>query len=298
MNNRILLISLSNIGDAIMTTPVLQALHAHFPEASIDIVADQRSAIIFQHCPYRGEIILKQKQAFLRGGPALIRQLRKRHYDLAVDLRTDGLAFLLRADRRLTHWGSKPYGFHAVEQHMGIIRSLYGEQPLPGCCVWPGKEDETAADHALRDYQGKKLLALGPGANYPGKIWPHKAFVNLVQQLRDSFDAVILLGDKKDREMSFMIEKQSALPCVNVCGGTTLLTAAAILRRVNVFVGNDSGLGHLASAVNTPTVTLFGIGQPDRYRPWGEHSRWLVGDGQNIENIPVTEVAVCVRQLC
>ena len=100
--NKILFISLSNIGDAIMTTPVLHALHQLYPEAIIDIVGDQRSSEIFKHCPYRGEIFHKQKNSFLRGVPALLMTLWAQSYDLVVDIRTDGLAYLLPAGKRLS----------------------------------------------------------------------------------------------------------------------------------------------------------------------------------------------------
>ncbi len=88
----ILLITLSNIGDALMTTPVLEALHRQYPQAVIDIVTDARASDLFEHCPYRGEIILKQKG--WRGTIALLKQLRVTRYDLIVDLRTDGLTLL------------------------------------------------------------------------------------------------------------------------------------------------------------------------------------------------------------
>jgi len=57
-----------------------------------------------------------------------------------------------------------------------------------------------------------------------------------------------------------------------------------------VFVGNDSGLGHMASAAGIPTITVFGVGEPDRYRPWGEKALWLVGEKQNINNVTVDDV--------
>ncbi|MGB5439175.1 MAG: glycosyltransferase family 9 protein, partial [Gammaproteobacteria bacterium] len=96
----ILLITLSNIGDAVMTTPVLEALHHRYPKARIDIVTDARAGSLFEHCPYRGEIILKHKG--WRGTLALLKRLRTTRHDLVVDLRTDGLALLLHARRRLT----------------------------------------------------------------------------------------------------------------------------------------------------------------------------------------------------
>lgn len=279
-----------------MTTPVLQALHEKFPSAIIDIVADQRSSEIFLNCPYRGEIFHKEKQSFLRGGPALIRKLRTRKYDLVVDLRTDGLAWLLRADKRLGRWQGKPYGTHAVEQHMGIIYKLHGNNKIPSCRVWIGKPDDDFARQVLHEHYGKKLLGLGPGANWPGKIWPYLNYLGLIDGAKDHFDAVILLGNRKDQEISGIIAAQSVLPCVDLSGKTSLLQAAAVLKQMEIFAGNDSGLGHLASGVNTPSITIFGIGQPERYRPWGNKARWLVGEMDNIENITVENVASCVEK--
>lgn len=279
-----------------MTTPVLQALNEKFPSAIIDIVADQRSSEIFLNCPYRGVIFHKEKQSFLRGGPALIRKLRTRKYDLVVDLRTDGLAWLLRADKKLTRWQGKPYGPHAVEQHMGVIYKLHGNNEIPACCVWTGKPDEEFAREILCKHYGKKLLGLGPGANWPGKIWPYRNYLGLIDRAKDHFDAVILLGNRKDQEISGIIAAQSVLPCVDLSGKTSLLQAAAVLKQMEIFAGNDSGLGHLASGVNTPSITIFGIGQPERYRPWGNKARWLVGEMDNIENITVENVASCVEK--
>lgn len=291
---RILLISLSNIGDAIMTTPVLQALHAGFPEALIDIVGDRRSSEIFLHCPYRGRIFNKDKQRFLRGLPALLYELRSIRYNLIVDLRTELIAYLLRADKRLCRWHRKSYGMHSVERHMGVIRAVHGTRPMPPCIVWPGEADRIFANRILQDYRGKDLLGIGPGANWPGKIWPQQNYLKLIERLQHKFGAVVLLGDEKDRKISQIIAEKSALPCVDLCGKTTLLQAAAVLQETSLFIGNDSGLSHMASGVNTATITLFGVGQPERYRPWGDRSKWLVGVDQKIENISVDNVVSCL----
>ena len=71
---------------------------------------------------------------------------------------------------------------------------------------------------------------------------------------------------------------------------TSVLEAVAIQRRLDIFVGNDSGLGHMASAAGIPTLTIFGTGDPDRYRPWGASALWLVGQNQEIKNVPVGAV--------
>jgi len=287
---RILFITLSNIGDAILTTPVLQALHDRFPEAAIDIVADERSSEMFLYCPYRGRILHKRKRGQLRGVIALWKELFWTRYDLVVDLRTDGMAYLLRAKKRLTKWQRRARGPHAVEQHMGIIHRLHGDRPIPGCRIWPGEENFAWARKTLAGYHGGRLLGLGPGANWPGKIWPARNFLSLIEQLRTRFDATVLVGNAHDRRLAVSIAQDSAVPCLDLCGQTTLLQAAAILQQIAVFVGNDSGLGHMASAVGTPSLTIFGHGQPERYRPWGEKALWLVGADQNIENVAVRDV--------
>lgn len=289
-----MLISLSNIGDAIMTTPVLQALHAGFPEAQIDIVSDRRSSDIFLNCPYRGGIFNKDKQRFLRGLPALLFELRSIRYNLIVDLRTEFTAYLLRADKRLCRRHRKPYGLHSVERHMGVIHAVHGTRPIPSCIVWTGEADRKFAGMTLQEHRGKNLLGIGPGANWPGKIWPQQNYLKLIESLRHKFEAVVLLGDDKDRKISQPIADKSVLPCIDLCGKTTLLQAAAVLEETSLFVGNDSGLGHMASGVNTASITLFGIGQPERYRPWGDQSQWLVGAEQKIENISVDDVVSCL----
>ena len=292
----ILVITLSNIGDAIMTTPVLEALHRRYPQAMIDLVADRRSSEVFSHCPYRGRIVLKDKRAGWRGTLKLVRDLRRTRYDLIVDLRTDGLAYLLRARRRFTKWQCRPRGPHAVERHMGVIAAL-GVLDIPPTRIWLTPELERNATRHLRPLPGDRWLALGPSANWEPKIWPAECFRALIAQLRDSFDGLILLGGPGDTERCRAVVRDCPLPHVDLAGRTGLLEAAAVLARASVFVGNDSGLGHLASAVGTPTLTLFGPGEPRRYHPWGVQARWLTSPGNDLQRLHAEAVAEEIRTL-
>ncbi len=81
------------------------------------------------------------------------------------------------------------------------------------------------------------------------------------------------------------------LRVLDCCGKTDLLTTAALLEQADYFVGNDSGLGHLASAVGTPSFSVFGVGQPHRYRPWGDKALWLQDAEHNIANVTAQSVA-------
>ena len=297
---KILFISLSNIGDAIMTTPVLLALHECYPEAVIDIVGDRRSSEVFKHCPFRGEIFHKQKQRFLRGIPALLKALWLQSYDLIVDIRTDGLTYLIPAGKRYTKFNKKlnrkTTGPHAVQQHMSIISGLYQGDP-PQSKVWFGDAENKFAEEALDKYYGKRLLGLGTGANAEIKIWPKENYLSLVEKTGKLFDAIIFLGNDGDKESSSFISSRVETPCINLCGMTNILQAVAVLQCLVGFIGNDSGLGHMAGATGIPTITLFGIGEPDRYRPWGSKSSWLQDKNNRLENIKVDDVVYSLKKL-
>jgi len=288
--NKILLITLSNIGDAVMTTPILEALHRTWPLATIDIVTDARASQLFTHCPFAGSVVLKDKQAGWRGTVALVKELRRTRYDLVVDLRTDGLTLLLRAGHRLTRRGNRPLGHHAVERHFGVISRHIGTGSIPATKIWFSETEHRFADEQLSGLPGQRWLALGPGARWQPKRWPALHFRALVNQIEEKFDAVILLGDTTEVAACQDIGSQLPLPAINLAGKTNLMQAAAVLTRAQLFVGNDSGLGHITAATGTPTVTVFGPGDPARYHPWHPQARWIQSSTGNIEDIAVDTV--------
>ena len=293
----ILLITLSNIGDAVLTTPVMEALHGKYPQAIMDIVTDARASQLFTHCPYRRHVILKDKQLGWRGTLVLARQLRARRYDLVVDLRTDGLTLLLRAHRRLTRRRGKPSGRHAVERHFGVIRERERLDTIPPVHAWLGNAEKDWARHQLAGLPGQRWLALGPGARWQDKCWPAQQFSILASPLQAHFDAVILLGSTLDRDSCAQIAATLPLPGLNLAGETTLLPATAVLQRARLFVGNVSGLGHLAAAAGTPTVSIFGPGDPQRYHPWHPQARWVQSMTGAVKDVTVASVTEQVLAL-
>ena len=290
--HNILLITLSNIGDAIMTTPVMVALHEKYPQAVMDIVADARCSELFTHCPGKGEIFLKDKQAGWRGVVSLARQLRTKRYDLVVDLRTDGLTLLLRTRRCLTRRGSKARGYHAVQRHFAVLGPHEGISKIPATCIWLSGQERDFARRQLAALPGERWLALGPGARWAPKRWPAAAFRELADRLQTQFDGVVLLGSTEDADRCQQVMDGMLLPCINLAGKTGLLQTAALLQQAALFVGNDSGLGHMAAACNTATLTVFGPGDPARYHPWHPQARWLQSDSGDIADVAVEAVAL------
>ena len=292
---RVLFITLSNVGDAIMSTTVLEALRSHCPRAVIDLVADRRSSRLFSQCPYRGVIYHKDKRKFLRGAPALLWQTRRVRYDLIVDIRTDGLSYLMKGRRRLTKWGGEPYGEHAVEEMMGVIRRLHGHKPLPPTRVWYGEEERDYARRALAGLDATRLLVIAPGSREEAKRWGGDNFAAFANALSKRFTAAALLGVASERGLTAAVAARLCLPCVDLAGGNDLLQAAALCERARLFIGNDSGLGHVAVAAGAPALILFGPHRPERVRPWGENVLCLAAADRRVERIPVSEAVTRVR---
>ena len=292
-----MLITLSNIGDALMTTPVMEALHRKYPRTLLDIVTDRRSIGLFEHCPYRGTLFLRDKQLGWRGTLALLQQLRQARYDLVVDLRTDGLAWLLRSRRRLTRWGCDQGKAHAVQRHMAVIAQREHIDDIPPVCTWLSSAEPRFAQQALAELPGNRWLALGPGARWEPKRWPVRHFIELVARLQTEVDAIVLLGSTADADCCRELATAVSLPCLDLAGKTTLLQAGALLQQTRLFVGNDSGLGHLATAVGTASLALFGPGDPARYSPWGSQGYWLQSPTGLIADLPPDDVARCAREI-
>jgi len=295
--DKILFISLSNIGDAVMTTPALHELHRAFPGAVIDIVAGSRSLPVFLHCPYRGEIFLKDKKKLLRGYPDLLRQLRRTHYGLVVDLRTDGFSLLLKASKRYQKRRSRGSGMHAVQEHLAIIEDLTGVSGRPETHIWLSDEEINFAKTVMHEFADADCLAIGPGCGGPEKVWPADRFAALANDLQDVFSGVVLLGGPGDSAYAAEAIKTMKCRTLDLTGKTDILQAVAVIKQCKLFIGNDSGLGHLASAVATPSLTLFGVGQPDRYHPWQDKAAWLTGHDHEVRNIPVEQALESVQKL-
>ncbi|MCH7695210.1 MAG: glycosyltransferase family 9 protein [Proteobacteria bacterium] len=294
---RILFISLSCVGDAVMTTPVLQALHQLYPQALIDIVADRRSSDLFLCCPYRGEIVHKDKHKAFRGVVSLLKELRARKYDVIIDLRTDGVAYLLRGKKRYTKWRAQPYGTHSVEQLMGVIRRIYGDRPIPAANVWLAEAHYKFAEKSLSVLPGKQWLALAPGVGgAEEKLWPVDKYATLANSLTDLFSGVILVGSVNERQFTAAVSRNLTVPFVDMAGNTDLLQVAALIKCARMFVGSDSGLGHVASAVSVPSLTFFSVDTPERCRPWGNKGVWLTGENQDARGITIHHAEAKIRQ--
>jgi heptosyltransferase-3 len=279
----ILFITLSNIGDVILTTPTLESLHRQYPTAVIDIVCDKRSAILFRYCPYVDRQILKEKRSGWLGLFRLVSQLRKKKYDLAVDLRTDGLLVLIQSKIKIFKLSNHAtIHLHSAEKHYASLGNDV-HVAMPNTCIWLSKKERDFADAVFKDKS--RVLTIGLGANTSEKIWPTQHYALLANALAHFFDEVLLVGDQHDAKLATIFKATCTLPVVDFCGKLDLLETTALMKKTLFFIGNDSGLGHLASAIGLKSFTIFGTGQPKRYAPWNKNAIWYQDPAHAIKNI-------------
>lgn len=266
----ILFITATRIGDAVLSTGLLSHLLDRHAQASLTIVAGPSAAPLFAAVPGLERLIGLTKRRGALHWIELYRAVAPRRWDVVVDLRGSALAYLLRARRRCVMAKGNP-AEHRVRQ----LAHLFALDPPPSPRLWLASHHEQAAAALLA--VGGPVLAIGPAANWRGKEWRAERFAELAQRLVSigplAGARVAILAAAHERAQAAPVI--NALPperCVDLVGHVDLLTAAAVLKRCAFFVGNDTGLMHIAAAMGTPTLGLFGPSRPEQYAPWGPHT--------------------------
>lgn len=274
----ILFITATRIGDAVLSSGLIKLLSDQIPNARFTIVAGPLAAPLFAHVPGLDRVIVMEKGKGKGHWFKLWNQVRHKKWGLVVDLRGSGTALFLRREKRAI-WKKTPG--EPVHKVIDAARTLKLEGDPPSPHLYINDEVQALADGLLGD--GGPILAMGPASNWIGKVWPIERFIQTAAQLLDkdgpmAGGRLLILGGPEDQRMVEELRMATARGrCIDLTGKVDLLTAYACLRRARMFVGNDSGLMHIAAAAGTPTLGLFGPSDERRYAPWGEHTAAIRG---------------------
>lgn len=270
----ILFVTATRIGDAVLSTGLVSYLFGRCPQARLTIAAGPVAAPLFTAVPGLERLIVLKKRPLSLHWLELYGRVAARRWDLVVDLRGSALAWGLRARaRRIAGKGD------AAQHRVRELGLLFGLDPPPAPTVWTGPEHERAASALLP--AGLPVLAIGPAANWRGKQWRAERFAELALRLTAADGP---LPGARVAVMAAAHERAQAAPLLaaiaparllDLVGRTDLPTAAAVLRRAALFVGNDTGLMHIAAASGTPTLGLFGPSPASRYAPWGPRADFV-----------------------
>lgn len=271
---RLLFITATRIGDAVLSTGILGEMIERHPGIEATVAVGRLSAPLFAAVPGLERILLIDKQSFNRHWLKVWKSTVFKYWDIVIDLRGSAVSYLVPAGKRYVIGRKKP-GRHRVEE----LGDLIGMAPPPAPRLWLAEAVRERAAALLPD-DGRPVLAVAPAANWQGKTWPAGRFAELA--LRLTADDGILPG-ARIAVLAAPHEMFQARPVLQAAGArgvnlfekSDLLMAAGCLERADFFVGNDSGLMHLAAAAGTPTLGLFGPSPEIRYRPWGPKAAYV-----------------------
>ena len=268
---RLLFITSTRIGDAVLSSGVLTEMARRHPGARITVACGADAAPLFAALPELDRVIIIRKKKYGLHWLGLWAKCAPHFWREVVDLRRSAIAFFLPTLHRRILARGLPEG-HRVEQ---IARGLGFDAPL-GPLLWTAPEHEQAARDLMGE--GPPVLAVAPIANWRGKQWPSYRFITLIRRLTGPEGIlpgarVAVLGAASERVAAEpVLAEIPAERRIDLVGQADLLTALAFLRRCKLFVGNDSGLMHLAAAAGVPTLGLFGPSRDEHYAPWGTNT--------------------------
>lgn len=293
---KILIVAPSWVGDAVMSQPLLARLKAADPDATIDVLGPAWVLPVYARMtevsatltsPFaHGELALKKRFA-------LARELAARGYDRVVvlpnSLKSALVPFFAGIRERVGFVGEARYGLlnrrHVLDKTaLPLMVERFAQlAQVPGTPLArpvapprlqssPAQQDATFA--AIGQARPARLAVLCPGAEYgPAKRWPEEHFAAAARTLTERGYAVWLIGSPKDREIGETIVRHAAGACVSLCGTTSLAQAIDLIAAADLVICNDSGLMHVAAALDRPQAALFGSSSPGFTPPLSAHAR-------------------------
>jgi ADP-heptose:LPS heptosyltransferase len=274
----ILFIGPTRIGDAVLASGLIKKLADEAPGARFTIVVGPAAAPLFTEVPGLDDLIVMEKRKGAGHWFSLWNRVREKRWSLVVDMRGSAITSFLRRDRRAVHKKSFGEPVHKVVEAARLL-TLEDDPPAPFLFT----SDEIEARAAELVPEGGPILAMGPAANWLGKTWPIERFARVAIELLDAEGAMaggrlMILGGPDDvRYVEPLNRAISRDRVIDLTGQVDLLTAHAAFRRARLFIGNDSGLMHLAAAAGTPTIGVFGPSDDRLYAPWGPDTRAVRG---------------------
>ncbi len=274
----ILVVTLSNIGDVVLTLPIIDTLLVNFPSARLSIITSRQVKELFENNPNVKEVIIYNKKASIRKKLRLVSNLRKRGYDLILDLRNSLFPYLIGAPCRSSIFCRVPAGIsHMGDRHLWKLKSVIRNpiSVIRNQSTWIRKEDERYVSQFLKDNgvkENDRLVGVSPGARSHTKRWKKDGFGYVCERLagKDAIK-VVMIGDKEELPLAREIASELKNKPIITCGQTSLLQLFSLINHCSLLISNDTAPMHIGSYLNVPVVAIFGPTNPKKYSPQGEN---------------------------
>lgn len=296
------MVKLSAIGDVVHTLPSLAVLHRLYPQANITWVVEEAAADLLTGHPYLHRVLISRRKKWLkelrkgrvgsvgRELSAFLGALRDRTYDLVIDfhgLFKSSLIVLLSGGKRRVGYDSwqelsflalnervpEDMNKHAVDRYLDLVYHL-GAQPTPmrEFLIPHEQEAERRVDALLKARgisRGEPFVVLNPLALWETKLWNNDGFVHICDDLFTKLRLKSVLVGIEHKSLRYIAARTKS-PVIDLIGQTTLKELVCLLKKAKLMVTTDSGPMHIAAAVDTPIVALFGPTDPRRTGPYGD----------------------------
>ncbi len=296
---RILMIRTDRIGDVVLSTPAIKALRDAYPQSHIAFMVRPYARDIVEGNPYLDEVIMYDKYGAQRGFLSAILfglRLRKKKFDTAIILhptnRAHILAFVAGIPNRIGFGRKLPFLLtralndkkflgqkHELEYTLEILKNI-GIEAHDKTLYVPVKDDSRRSVSLKLAEKGAGdsdlLIGVHPGASCPSKRWPLERFAALIDRLKTDYSArIVLISAPEEANCVAELKKIIKSEVIDLSGQTPIRELTALLKRCALFISNDSGPVHIATAVGTPSVVIFGRKQPGlspkRWGPTGKN---------------------------
>jgi heptosyltransferase-1 len=302
----ILIIKLSAIGDVVHSLPLLEVLRGRFPSGRIDWVIEEAASNLVEGHPDLDQLIVfprkgwldrfSRKRDYINVGKELITffgELRRREYDVVIDLqgllKSGVLTCFARGSRKIGLSGAREGSFlfvnervgfpgpdiHALDRYLCVAKHLGVADP-----VWSGKipiyeADKRYMDDLLEGLEGNRaLVAVNPMGKWESKLWGLERFACLADVINENLGAAIIFtGSESDKSAVEKIIAGMRTEALNLAGKTNLKQLAYLYEKCAVVVSTDTGPMHVAAAMGSPVVAIFGPTSPVKTGPYGRKHR-------------------------
>lgn len=310
------------MGDTVVAVPLLAAARHAYPDARITLLCGPTAATVLQNCPVVDRIVPYDPYKAQRGTLKylqLMRQLRREeHPDLCLVANRSfqsALSALFCGGRIRAGFASEgrgcllthpvPYdgGKREAECYLDILRAVAPDSeshpynPRPFLTITETEQQRGAKILAEREAIGPLLVGLQPGASYPGKQWCPEGFAAVADALAGDGAGIVILGGPGEEEAARAMQQAMHAPAVNLTAATSIRETMGVLSHLSLFVGNDTGVNHIAAALQVPTVGLFGPTPAQKWGNIGPDARVLVAPEGNLARIDPAETLAAARAL-
>jgi lipopolysaccharide heptosyltransferase II len=305
--NRVLVVRLRSIGDAVLSTASLIALRRFLPEARIDILLEDWVAPVLEGFDAVDNVI-SLKKGDLKSRLKIARELRRNRYDVVFNLHggttATFFAFASAAPHRVG-FQNYQYGFlynqllssasdfwqkeftHSAEQQLALLGFTgVPVEDRPKSRLIVSESAKKSIDEKLKTKNQEpnaEIALFHPAAAFETKQWSTEKFARTAEFLSEKGLQTIAVATKKEREVLENLKKHSKVPVLTF-DDLTLPEITALASRARIFVGNDSGIAHIAAAVKTPTIVIFGASNINHWRPWTDAPNEIVRSEKKCEH--------------